>query len=348
MNKIKVVALTKKESGSIVQRIIYPLNKIQGLELDGKEIEITFKESENLTVEEIKRFDILIYHWNCPFTIDQLKELQEAQVKIIYSIDDTFNIEENNSNYLIPGLREYAKARVIQHLKSADAVIVSVERLAIMYKEYNDNIAILPNFLDPKDFKIEKTKSEYLRIGIIGSASHIDNFLSLKSVINRLAKNKTISEKCEFHLCGNDGSVGWKQIIKMFKVKKHLKVIVKDYSSTDDYFKLYENLDVCLLPLLPTEFNMCRSALRLNECAIANVLPIGSALYSFKELRGIVVCNNYPKMWEETILEILDEDNYEKILKYVTDINLKDADFEKRFENTKAVIGAVYLMERGG
>lgn len=82
------------------------------------------------------------------------------------------------------------------------------------------------------------------------------------------------------------------------------------------------------------------SALKLMECTISKTLPVGSALYSTKELKGIVVAES-PLQYEQTIEKLLDKEYYNQVLNYVTDLNLKDADVDKRIENTKATLVAV-------
>ena len=105
--------------------------------------------------------------------------------------------------------------------------------------------------------------------------------------------------------------------------------------------ELYNDLDVCLMPLEYTEFNLCKSALKLMECTISKTLPVGSVLYSSKELKGIVVAET-PIQYEETIVKLLNKNYYTTILNHIIEINLKDADFEKRLENTKVTLAAVY------
>ena len=95
------------------------------------------------------------------------------------------------------------------------------------------------------------------------------------------------------------------------------------------------------MPLLYTEFNACRTALKLNECACANVLPIGSRLYSQKELKGIVMAET-PLEYEKALETCLDREQYNTLLNHITETNLKDADYNKRIENTIAVINTVY------
>jgi hypothetical protein len=235
----------------------------------------------------------------------------------------------------------YTANRVKQHILNADAIMVTTERLAIQTMKYADNVAIIPNFLDIKDYKLNKTKSDKLRVGIIGSISHVPDWEMLKGAIGRFAKNKKIAENVEFVICGyTANNPSWDKVKSLFTVKKNLIVSIYDSLPATEYMQLYNNLDVCLMPLEYTEFNLCKSALKLMECAISKTLPVGSALYSSKELKGIIVAES-PLQYEQTIEKLLDKDYYDQILNYVTDLNLKDADVEKRLENTKATLVAV-------
>ena len=339
MKKIRVLAITKEFGGSDFHRLTYPLSKINGFKGEDFEIDVDFQQlSEGFTMDN---HDVLLYNWDIGLSIQQLGEIQSKGKKIIYVLDDTINIEENHPTYNNPFIRQYAQNRVKQHLLVADAVIVSNERVMLDVIKYNDNVAVLPNFLNPEDFKCEKVESDKLRVGIMGSASHINNFLALKGVINRIAKNKKLLENCEFYLCGYDGSEGWKQIESLFSCKKGLVYHVRNYEGLDKYFNSFSNLDVLLMPLLYTEFNACRTALKLNECACANVLPIGSRLYSQKELKGIVMAET-PLEYEKALETCLDREQYNTLLNHITETNLKDADYNKRIENTIAVINTVY------
>lgn len=343
-NKIKVLC-AYKSGGSDYHRLSYPLNKIKDSVVEGKELKIDFIDAfdENL-LTKVLEYDILIYNWDVPITAPKLGELQAKGVKIIYVIDDSFEVSEGNLDYLESYRREYVKNRVKQHMLIANAVITSNGALTLQAMQYSDNIAVIPNFLDPEDFKSTKEVSNKLRVGIFSNASHIENTLTLKGAINRISKNKDLCSKIEFVLCGNDGQEGWKEIIEMFSKKKNIAYTVKDYKPVEEYFDLYSNLDIVLLPLLGTEFNACRSALKLNECAIANILPVGSVLYTMKELNSLVVANK-PIDYEKELVKCLDNDYYTSKLKEITDSNLEKADYKTRFENTKSVINSVYLQD---
>lgn len=344
MEKIKILCLLKENrNGSDYHRMQYPLDKLNGQLLEDREIEVTYKVFDKDVLKEAESYNILVYNWDVTgLSVQDIGHLQSLGVKILYSIDDYWQFSELHPYYNNDFIKQYIEGRVKQHLLSADGVMVTTERLALNCKPYADNIAILPNFLNPEDFKVEKSKSDKLRLGLLGSISHYPDFLMFKQVLNRLAKNKKIVDNCQFVICGYvQGDKYWEEIVSMFKKKKNIDLVIKPALPVNEYINLFSDIDVCLCPLEYTEFNLNKSALRLMECAITNTLPIGSSLYSSKELQGIVVAET-PQEYEQTILKLLDRDYYNQVLKYITEINLKDADYNLRIENTKAVIGALY------
>jgi len=347
METIKILTITKKGSSPHWHRVEYPFSKINGLEIENKKVEIVFKEFNKETfLQDVEGFNILVYHFNIEVDIKDLEELKNKNVKIVYSIDDAFGKDDYSvmhPYYNNDFVKTYTEYRIAQQIKNATCLIVPTERLMLHCKNLNNNIAILPNFLDKNDFKIEeKTKSNKFRIGFVNSVSHYPDMLMFKQVLNKLAKNKTIVENVEFHIYGYiKEDRYWTEIINMFKKKKNIYLILKEYVPIEDYLTLYKDLDVCLMPLEYTEFNLCKSSLKLIECAFTNTLPVGSSLYSTKELKGILVAES-PLEYEQTILKLLDKEYYNQVLSYVTEVNLKDNNCKERFENTLKVINTVY------
>lgn len=339
-NTIKVLAVDRKDP-NFFHRFKYPFDKIKGTEFNEYNFEVDYKEYSETILDGIENYDVFAYHWDISLSIQKLAEIQSKRVKILYSLDDFWEFSPNHPYFNNEAVNVYTANRVKQHILNADAIMVTTERLAIQTMKYADNVAIIPNFLDTKDYKLNKTKSDKLRVGIIGSISHVPDWEMLKGAIGRFAKNKKIAENVEFVICGyTANNPSWDKVKSLFTVKKNLTVSIYDSLPATDYMQLYNYLDVCLMPLEYTEFNLCKSALKLMECAISKTLPVGSALYSSKELKGIIVAES-PLQYEQTIEKLLDKDYYNQILNYVTDLNLKDADVEKRLENTKATLVAV-------
>lgn len=339
---IKVLAINNKNSGSHFHRIEYPFSKIHNTELDNRVFDITMKEFAPEIVNEAENYNIFVYNWDVNISVQELGRLQAKGVKILYSIDDFWQFSDTHPYYNNPVLIQVTQNRILQSLTLADAVMVTTERLAIRVLPYNTNVAIIPNFLDANDFKLEKQPSDRLRVGILGSISHLPDWKLLKGAINRIARNKTLAEKCEFVICGySEGDKNWEEVTKLFTVKKNLKVTTNKGLPVDEYMNLYNNLAVCLMPLELTEFNVCKSALKLMECTISKTIPVGSVLYNAKELKGIVVAET-PMDYEETLVELLNKESYDQVLEHIIKTNTEDIDFEKRLHNTKAVFSALY------
>ena len=339
--EIKVLALYHEENGSDFHRIVYPFKKVNGLELEGKTINVDLKKFEDVSLEEMEKYNILVYNWDVNLKIQDLGMLQAKGVKILYVLDDSYEIEESHPELGSPFMREYLKNRVKLHLLNANACIVTNERILLEAIKYNDNVAVIPNFINPADFKVlEKSKSDLLRVGIYGSGSHLNNFLSLKTIINKIAKNSQLVEKCEFVLAGYTDTPLWNEVLKMFKAKKKLKVRTLPYQNLDSYLYNYSEIDVLLCPLLYTNFNLSRSALKLLECSLTDTLPLGSSLYSMKELKGLAIADT-PEVYVKSLETLLDKEYYNKALAYVKDVNLTDNNYQLRFENLSKVLYAL-------
>lgn len=224
---------------------------------------------EELTEELVSTCNILYIHWNSKTPITTLSIWREKYgFKIIVDIDDVWRDGEQYiySNFLS------------QHLcLLADQVICSTEYLVPGIMEWNKNIKVIPNLLPIGHGQfIPKTKvHKKVRVGIGGSISHYEDYLSLQPIIRNLEKQKWFQDKCEFVIIGyNHLDKRWQKVAKMFKDVKLFK-----YKSPENYMSLYDEVDIMLMPLLDTELNKGRSDLKIYECVCKGVYPILSNKY---------------------------------------------------------------------
>ena len=338
MKETKVLVPVIKDSGSDFHRLVIPAR-----ELDNKTIKIGEEESilkfdivekDSITFDQCLDYNIIFYNWDIKFKSWELGWLASKGVKLLYSIDDFWQFSELHPYYNNNVIRDYVERRVKENLTNATAVVTTTKVLATEVSDYNKTIGILPNFIK-YDFK-GKTTSEKLRIGIIGSISHYPDWLQLKQIINKLAKNKNIVNNCEFYICGYTESPSWDEIVGIFKKKKNLKLYVKPALDVDNYMSLYDNIDICLMPLEFNKFNLCKSALKLVECALTKTLPLGSYIYNTKEVNSLVIAET-PFEYEKSIEALLNKEYFQKVLQECTDKNLEKNEYEKRIETTKMV-----------
>ena len=239
---------------------------------------------EELTEELVSNCDILYIHWNSKTAVTQLSIWREKyKFKIIADIDDVWRLSPTFEGSVF----------LSQHLcLLADHVICSTEYLVQDIMEWNKNVTVIPNLI-PYDYGQFKAKDkpvrDKLRVGIGGSISHFEDYMSLKGTIKRLEKSDWFNKSFEFAIIGYDHlDWRWQKVASMFKDVKLFR-----YKSTEDYMSLYDQLDIMLLPLLDTEINKGRSNLKILECLSKNVYPIASKNYVDKDPANVIFVQDF-------------------------------------------------------
>lgn len=274
---MNILAVYNPESGGSYHRVKLWSEFVENVQLVSE-----------LTEELVSTCNILYIHWNSKTPITQLSIWREKyKFKIIADIDDTWNLSSvfDGSVFLS------------QHLcLLADQVICSVESLVPDIMEWNKNVKVIPNYLPIRhgQFQLKPKTHLKIRVGIGGSISHFEDYMSLKGVIKQLQRSEWFNKNCEFAIIGYDNlDWRWQKVASMFKKVKLFK-----YTSPEDYMKLYDELDVMLLPLINNEINQARSNLKVWECKCKGVYPIISKMYLDKDSNNNGLAVEY---WVENI-----------------------------------------------
>jgi hypothetical protein len=259
---MKIVAVYNPESGGSYHRVKLWSEFVENVHL-----------VQDLTEEIVQDCNILYIHWNSKTPVTQLSIWREKyKFRIIADIDDTWNLPKSFDGSVF----------LSQHLcLLADQVICSVESLVPDIMEWNKNVKVIPNYLPigHGQFTLKPKTHLKIRVGIGGSISHFDDYMSLKGVIKQLERSDWFNKNCEFVIIGyNNLDWRWQKVASMFK-----KVKLFRYTSPENYMKLYDELDVMLLPLINNEINQARSNLKVWECRCKGVYPIISKMYLGKD-----------------------------------------------------------------
>jgi len=356
MEKYKISALIEEMSGSSYHRVKLPSEWLNGSKIkvgeEEKEIEVNFisveRSKRTLKEEYFKDCDLVYFNWAWNNAISEVVLWKKKyNIKIVMDIDDFYIYSPNNPASENPLKADFNKKQVLKYAVEADSVICSTLLLGEILLKYNKNIAISNNFLPVGEgqFRIYQNKNEgKLKICIFGSISHFGDWLLLKPVINKLCNNKEIVKNCEFYLIGYTDNKYWNEIVKMFQKKKHVNTTVVAGRNVDEYMYLLEGMDICLIPLEDVMFNKTKSALKLAELSIKGVIPIGSELYSSKELNSFVVCKT-PLDYEKTILKLIDRKVFKETLDKVVENNLRDNKIEERKQDLLGIFEATANLE---
>lgn len=325
MKKIKV--LTLNDSGSSPRRVRV---EIVLKALNVEEFDVVFAEAEDrfLQKEMLKDVDILFQNFLFSNPIEELSSWKnELGFKYVLDLDDAWwdYSHSNGVEYVEKISKKVPKAIVL-----ADLVTVSTLPLADRASVLNANIAVVPNYLPVGQYsyteKVNKYNGDKLRVALYGMGSHIHDWNIFKSVLNKLAKNKIIAEKCEFNLLGvsRDTQIGIE-----FSKKKNLKVNYFEPVLDMGYMELLEHTDVVLQPLVVSDTNICRSGLKILECAIKDVCVVGGELYMSKEFPNLLVAES-PLEYEKHLLNLIT--NYVEIRDNLCKKTLETNTWDKRVE----------------
>lgn len=176
-----------------------------------------------------------------------------------------FNIAENKKRLV----------SLLNGISEADLVTVTTPKLAEYARQYNDNVAVLPNCLDLSQWwKLPLKPNETLRVGWSGGSSHYVDWYSIKEPLNALLR------KYQFTLVSVGTSfTGIIDDDLKHLVEVHPWVPFKAHS----YHMMCMNLDAAIIPLSEDPFNAYKSAVKWYEFSAMGVPSVVANVTPYKE-----------------------------------------------------------------
>ncbi len=209
------------------------------------------------------------HHKNFIATLLSAKRI--AGAKLIVDLDDNiWKIPLGNPVFW--HYRQNDNLGALSYLvQEADWVITSTAPLSNYVNQFNKNVLVFKNCIDPKDWSLnKKKKNKKIRIGWVFSITHVGDIKSVDKALTEIMEE--YKDKVEFVLMG--GAKG------LFDF---------DYKFTDgvhyvDYIKKLEelNLDIAICPLDDNEFNQSKSNIKWMECSMAGAAVVASKVYPYE------------------------------------------------------------------
>jgi hypothetical protein len=204
-------------------------------------------------------------------TLDVLHSMKnEVGAKIVVDIDDNIwqipigNIARGNE-------KENANRGLMMTLsvQEADYITVSTEPLKNALKTLNDNIVVLPNYIDPKEWTFKRIKHDKVRIGWVYSPTHFPDIEPVKKAMEEIAKRDDV----EIVIFGTDKDIFDFHTTNIPAVK---------YDKYPETF-MREGIDISIAPLLDNDFNRCKSNIKWLESTMAGACFVGSKVYPYEK-----------------------------------------------------------------
>ena len=300
---MRILVLTAPNSGVGYHRLmlpIYYLEKNYAMFTDALTDEV---------LEE--NFDLVIFNRFIPGTT--LKTLIEKRdkygFKIICDIDDYWILD---SSHILAGV--YPTQEIINHIKIADLVTCTNEKLWNEIRPLNSNVAILPNALPygNDQFTDVREYTDKVKFVYTGSITHEEDIKIIQFPFKKVASDNSLRNKVHFQLCGFDdrgeGSAHiWHRMISNFTCGLKLGD-VKRFLPVSEYMNFYNDADCSIVPLRATRFNSMKSNLKLLEAATKKIPVIGSHVEPYVNSPMIEI--NYQSDWYKEIKKVTEDAIY--------------------------------------
>lgn len=245
--------------------------------------------------------------------------------KLVLEQDDRIVVEDDNPHKKQHDIVGASKIIEIT-AKMSDMITCTTPYLANNLKQYNDNVVVLPNYMDMKRWdlpdKHANTNPNQIRIGYFGSITHLEDIKMILPALHKIYKE---FPNVMFVFVGDP---------RIADLMEGLPSEVMMGVPFDGYpAKLHSlSLDIAIAPLRDSEFNKNKSNIKALEMAIANYPGVlSSTIYEepgFHENRGLIA-HNLDDWYINLKRLILDKELAKHIINYAYKYTKDNYDLEK-------------------
>ena len=280
-----------KESGVEYHRLLIPYQYLNG---KGFDVSLT-NAIEGIPEDKLQDFPIIVCSRIIanPASGQTHKEVydrcKKAGCTIILDVDDYWHLGPQHllyHTYQSSGMTR----QLMECIELADDVHTTTDILADQVKLINPLVTVLPNAIDPEQeqWSISETTRETPVIGWSGGICHLEDIQLLSDGFGRLNKDSNMKGAYKLALCGydpTDKTGTWNQFVKIF-AKNIRENILTRIQATDcyTYGSAYNEFDIAVIPLRPTQFNVCKSELKMIEAGFMKKAVIVSHTMPYKTL----------------------------------------------------------------
>lgn len=204
--KIKVLSVPSNTTGIGKYRSIDPHKMLHKLFKDEFYVEIN-PTPDYTDKAYFQQFKIVHIH-RAPTTefadgVEIIKRLQEWGCKVIIDTDDYWEVDSFNPHHQM-----VVHYKTPEHLRNiiaaADWVTTTTSIFQKEIYKYNQSVTVIPNAIDPTEpqFQPKPVKSERIRIGFLGGATHLDDLRLIDGISSRFINE--YNDKIQMVLVGFD------------------------------------------------------------------------------------------------------------------------------------------------
>lgn len=274
---MRVIAYIHGHSGPTYHRLTVPLNM-----MPDTDICVTNNPTKEFGFD--KGCDLFMWNRVLPDGLfEALPALKEQYgFRTCCDLDDHWQLEEHHPLYTHYAETEFARKQ-IEHIRAADVVLVTHERLAAAVRVFNPNVEVVENAIPRSgQFDIKRDASPVVRLFWQGSDTHLEDISILQRPLGALGP---ISKKFKMVMAGFDEeSDVFYKMARMYTAGFKTQYKLIPGASVLEYYGMYKDADVCLVPLVKSQFNSYKSNLKVLEAANLGLPVIASMVDPYLDL----------------------------------------------------------------
>jgi glycosyltransferase involved in cell wall biosynthesis len=243
-------------------------------------------EGGQANIEAIREADVVILHREfCRDvkTYEQVTSLAHSlKIPVIFDLDDLlFELPEYHPDR-ISGFFANALVPMLQAVIEADLVTVSTRSLRDYLLPFNQNIEVIPNYLDDSLWQMKQpsqtvAENGAITIGYMGGHSHQPD---LQMVLPALLEiHEKFPQKIRFHFWG----INTPPELAPFSDLDWCPPKSFEYSEFAKYFQT-QSADIMIAPLCENIFNSCKSSIKYLEYSAIGVPGVYSNVNPYSEI----------------------------------------------------------------
>lgn len=257
--------------------------------------------------ETLKQFDAVIFSRSFTEPEAVKDRLDRLNIMIGLDIDDYWHLPKEH--VLADGYKKIGVPELIERCITVSGFITcTTEILADKIKPLNPEVYIIPNGIDPMEWQQNKVESSRVRFGFTGGVTHIPDYAQVSKDVRRALYDYQFRTKGQIVLCGFNADAGKDSIQVGYEIMltDKLKALDKKYAKhlatlsplqvdnkpyrriwhrdIDQFHTTYDELDVVVAPLMDSEFNRCKSNIKMLEAGFKGCAAMVSGIAPYTPL----------------------------------------------------------------
>ena len=312
---MNICLLTETQSGCYKWRGAIPAKYLRQR---GHQVEI-LSNQESYNAPDV----LVLYRAHYPQAVKIVEWCKKNNIRVVFDTDDALDlVPPENLNY------KAVQSRLPLYeclLRAADVVTTTTDTLASYLRQWNPNVTVIPNSIDPEEWTVEARSGEP-RIGWTGSPTHfLDLAVALDAVREVQKKNpftfvlQGICQESSLEELMAVLDARWGQALFNTPLGRSIKHFMDKLAGIR--YEFHPNvpleqhpqkvcdlkLDVGIAPLLDDQFNRHKSCIKYYEYAMSGAVTLASHVVPYSAEVPITAKNNR-ESWKRKLEEVLQAD----------------------------------------